>query len=30
VRSDGHLHSYAGRAYVPSLLPPGFPLSDLN
>jgi hypothetical protein len=30
VRSGGHMRDFAGRAYVPSLLPPGFSPHDLN
>lgn len=30
VRTGGHMRAFAGRAYVPSLLPPGFSPDDLN
>jgi hypothetical protein len=30
VQSTGHLNTFIGRAWVPALLPPDFPLSDLR
>ncbi len=30
VRSGGHMRAWTGKAYVPSLLPPNFNLSDIQ
>jgi hypothetical protein len=30
VESGGHLRAYAGRAYLPDLLPAGVPMADLH
>jgi hypothetical protein len=30
VESEGHLRAYAGRAYLPTLVPAGVPMSDLR
>ncbi|MEP7295993.1 MAG: DUF2844 domain-containing protein [Burkholderiales bacterium] len=30
VHSFGHLNAFAGKAYVPSLVPPGFDINDLR
>jgi hypothetical protein len=30
VESGGHMRAYSGRAYLPALIPPGVPLSELR